>query len=279
MKYMITNGKEYISLIERPNTVLNVTDDMRYRVTTDIKEASYFRFASSDAFIDKYLKDSFSKWGKRKVSNKNYVVTTGIRYITESRKGSEVTADYSKAKIFKSLEDVQSYIAKHEGTFETFAVIDQNGNNVTLNGLEERKKFTNEQLQTLGVEHKTKRIVLKKDTRLKVFESGNHVCCYCGKELTENNFTVDHTLPLNRGGGNEISNYQLCCYRCNTLKSDYTDNEFVKRASTILSNRIMDDTTNDEINNTLIRSLFRNQLSTMLGDNLFNKIGESVWRI
>ena len=49
-------------------------------------------------------------------------------------------------------------------------------------------------------------------------------CSYCGIELTidssdqERIFSFDHYVPLSKGGGNELSNLELVCNACNTVK-------------------------------------------------------------
>lgn len=43
------------------------------------------------------------------------------------------------------------------------------------------------------------------------------ICKACG---TNRNLTIDHIIPLSKGGTNAVSNLQALCGQCNTLKSD-----------------------------------------------------------
>lgn len=44
-------------------------------------------------------------------------------------------------------------------------------------------------------------------------------CChYCGKDVGVNALTMDHLLPLSRGGLSSKTNIVPCCKECNTLK-------------------------------------------------------------
>jgi hypothetical protein len=49
------------------------------------------------------------------------------------------------------------------------------------------------------------------------------VCSYCGCEMDlvsdDHQVSVDHVVPLVRGGTNDIANLVLCCRHCNTQKA------------------------------------------------------------
>lgn len=57
-------------------------------------------------------------------------------------------------------------------------------------------------------------------------------CFYCGIQLNAENRSLDHKVPLVRGGTNDISNLVPCCLPCNQRKHTMTDVEF-KRSLTI----------------------------------------------
>ena len=49
-------------------------------------------------------------------------------------------------------------------------------------------------------------------------EQYGHVCPMCRKEEPEINLTMDHVIPLSKGGKNNISNIQPLCLDCNDRK-------------------------------------------------------------
>lgn len=49
----------------------------------------------------------------------------------------------------------------------------------------------------------------------------NRICAHCGTKLRiGDNFTLEHVIPLNKGGKNETKNYVALCKTCNKDKSD-----------------------------------------------------------
>ena len=60
--------------------------------------------------------------------------------------------------------------------------------------------------------------------RLWWFQSG---CCqYCSRKMSWETMTLDHMIPLSRGGNNHSSNWALACSFCNGSKRNRTMEEF-----------------------------------------------------
>ena len=55
--------------------------------------------------------------------------------------------------------------------------------------------------------------------RREVLRRDNHVCQYCG---SNKRLTLDHVIPLSRGGQHTWNNVVTACERCNQHKSDRT---------------------------------------------------------
>ncbi len=46
-------------------------------------------------------------------------------------------------------------------------------------------------------------------------------CSYCNKELFGySQMTVDHIIPISKGGGNKADNLCIACHECNYAKAD-----------------------------------------------------------
>lgn len=263
MKYMITNGNQYI---------LTSTDSsgmISWASTDDISFASAFKLSDANSFIKDKLRGE-SKWGIRKVysrcSHRNYVITTGVNYVAS---GGTITPDYKNVKWFKSAADADAYINNHPNLFDNAIIVDENGCTADVG---ERRMFTEDQLKIIGIDKtckKTKRIVIPKTTRDIVYENGHGICAICGRPVMKNNFTIDHIIPLSRGGKNKISNYQIACSDCNRLKGGRMDNELTKSLASILYNQIQK-SPNDEVSDILIRAIVRSKISSSSATNCNN---------
>ena len=67
---------------------------------------------------------------------------------------------------------------------------------------------------------------MKKILREQAYNKTNGFCWYCGSDITENNFEVDHIHPKYRGGLDDIKNLSPSCRACNRLKTVFTVEEF-----------------------------------------------------
>jgi len=61
------------------------------------------------------------------------------------------------------------------------------------------------------------------------------ICYYCGKKVPPSELTMDHKIPLSRGGTSDRSNIVPCCKECNNKKKyllPWEWEEYVKRLKT-----------------------------------------------
>ena len=63
---------------------------------------------------------------------------------------------------------------------------------------------------------------------IRLFEKQNSQCIYCGADISEGRHTIEHLVPLSRGGSNAIENVALACRSCNARKGDKTVAEFLE---------------------------------------------------
>lgn len=62
-----------------------------------------------------------------------------------------------------------------------------------------------------------------------VYAKCNWTCAICGNPVKYKKMTVDHIIPLSKGGTNAMDNLQLACKRCNLMKADFSPDEFIRK--------------------------------------------------
>ena len=58
------------------------------------------------------------------------------------------------------------------------------------------------------------------ENRERVFERDEYKCHYCQKQLTRFTATLDHILPVSRGGDNSFTNLVTACLLCNSRRGN-----------------------------------------------------------
>ncbi len=63
----------------------------------------------------------------------------------------------------------------------------------------------------------------------KVWAADGFKCYYCGAKMGQALLTIDHFVPLESGGVNDVSNYLTCCKQDNKAKGGEDPEAFCKR--------------------------------------------------
>ena len=61
------------------------------------------------------------------------------------------------------------------------------------------------------------------DFKLKIAKKSNECCAHCGKKVYFDGYgaTVDHFVPISKGGTNDFANFIMLCENCNKNKGNY----------------------------------------------------------
>jgi 5-methylcytosine-specific restriction endonuclease McrA len=62
-------------------------------------------------------------------------------------------------------------------------------------------------------------------TKYRLFLRDRQICAYCGGDFAESELTVEHILPVSRGGQLSWTNVVTACRSCNTRKGNRTPEE------------------------------------------------------
>ncbi len=70
--------------------------------------------------------------------------------------------------------------------------------------------------------------VISGSIKYEVLKNAKSRCELCGVPNDEKSLEVDHIIPRNKDGSDDISNLQALCYSCNSMKRDTDDTDFRK---------------------------------------------------
>lgn len=73
---------------------------------------------------------------------------------------------------------------------------------------------------------KTPRRCFTSKERSEIYIRDKGRCGICGKFIPLNEFTIDHIVPISKGGTYDYDNLQCCCFKCNQLKSNEMPDDF-----------------------------------------------------
>jgi len=182
---------------------------------------------------------------------RKYIISTSQKYIGTD--GSVVNSMKS-ARAFNSPDEAFDYMENNPAECNNL------GKAIVIN--EDYKKFKRKQIinqrpiQKKLVETNTDRITFSKQTRQMVMSKYNCTCPICGKTIRDDELSIDHIVPLSRGGSNDLTNLRPTHQICNRMKNNNTDEEFYNSVSDIACNYLYNMPGSD-MSMRIIRSIVR----------------------
>lgn len=82
------------------------------------------------------------------------------------------------------------------------------------------------------------RTLIEPHIKRQIRERQNEKCAYCGTRRQLKHMTVDHIIPLSKGGTDSLDNLQCTCKLCNRLKDNMLPQEFTMFIRGMLENSI-----------------------------------------
>ena len=126
---------------------------------------------------------------------------------------STKTEDISKAIQYDSVNQAKNYMKKAPAKTKGYYIFDTKTKKIVWRHTRRKKRSPG--------------------TRKMLYHQFDGRCQLCGKKLTLENMTLDHIIPLDLGGEDELSNIQIACASCNTLKRNILPDDFTNRVTNI----------------------------------------------
>ena len=159
-------------------------------------------------------------------------------YIVESPSGGiGKTTDKDKATIFPSrakIKKVKEHAPKKTSGFMIEELSKPESNPGVIS---DPIPMPAQHVKEIQSEDMSKRIVFPQETRMSVYNQSEGRCVYCGRFIPFDEMTIDHIVPLSKGGTNYEKNLQCCCKECNLMKQDLLECDFYKKMKEILKNQ------------------------------------------
>lgn len=124
------------------------------------------------------------------------------------RAGAEILAPTNMYEAVRFRENGNTCVIYHNKRFELTSFMGKN----TLEIFRKFKKSDTTWSATVKEKRISKNIVIRS-----LAERDGQECFYCGKEMSVNTETLEHILPINKGGNNHLANLALCHEECNKL--------------------------------------------------------------
>lgn len=146
-----------------------------------------------------------------------YVLQKGAEYCgITNRKQVIKTQDINTATKFKKLETAKEKLAWASKKLKGFTPV------------EIGEKEISDGIQII------KRKSFKQSERAVIYDKNYGRCAICGRYVPFADFTVDHIIPISKGGTNDMNNLQCACKTCNLIKQDILPDDLIDKLSEII---------------------------------------------
>lgn len=189
------------------------------------------------AFIEQHPEYSYYKTRNSSKGN-DYVVSTAMRFIGHD---GNVVSTIQQAQSFSSPDDAFSYLDAHLSTIDRDinTVIDEKFVRQRRPSKQKLAELEPAEVFSIANMDNSDRINIPRDVKISIYKKSGGICPICGGKLSQYNYTIDHIVPLSRGGTNDAKNLRAVHKECNRLKGSFTDNELLNVVNKVACNNLV----------------------------------------
>ena len=154
-----------------------------------------------------------------------------VKYIRE-RKRSDFTSDASDATVLTE-DEADALLQRCSKKLKGFSKISEN----IVSSAEANQSCSEGCTGSDGenvVVIKVPRRSFTKQEKLTVYTRYQGTCGICGNFVPPNEMTIDHIIPISKGGTYDLDNLQCCCKKCNQIKADILPEDFLDKMIQII---------------------------------------------
>ena len=200
-----------------------------------IKEYNKTRFENNkDEILEKKRKYNSNNKEKIREYNKDYYKDNTDKKKELSKKYRENNKEYYREYNKKYYEDNKEQLKSYNKDYRINNAVELSKKQKEYVKNNPDKIFNNRQKHRNYDNSATVNKISKEQWR-QMLDFFDNKCAYSGEELTEENFSIDHIIPISKGGDNSINNIVPCTKSVNLSKWNYDleewyiDKEFFSR--------------------------------------------------
>lgn len=173
------------------------------------------------------------------ITNGKYYVAFDVFFNQSQNSGIKKTKDISEAYNFTLISDAIRVLKRSCKKTKGYYVFDTLRNHVIWKRMsqEELIQAQEEKLSKFDVKRdsngKIKRKKYSQDTRKLIYNRAGCRCELCGRNLLFEDVTIDHVIPLSKGGIDNVENLACVCYEDNQFKNNILPEDFLERITKI----------------------------------------------
>lgn len=167
----------------------------------------------------------------RTVSGKTYYART------EENNAIKKTEDIALAQRFASEKDAKKMrdrASRKLNGYKIHPVSDESQKDLRDSKIQMTDATPSVSNSPAGISSSSHRKCFTAQERAAVYNKTEGHCATCGEFVPYTDFTVDHIIPLAKGGNNDLSNLQCACSVCNRIRQDILPEDLMKKLTRIM---------------------------------------------